>query len=548
MTNTCSGTTDCSGSCTGSCSPPSDTSCPPSPSSVNTVSLAANPNPDSTGAPVTLTAVAGGTAAGTINYNFWWDCPRYANVSNPTVAGATVACGSPNNPIYGFKVDNQGAISYTVTHNYANGTYEPVVIIERGSAAPAEGRDHLIVNGAGAAVLNVAPGSLAFTAPQGASSFSGQNKFLTITNSGTANLNWTMVASTQSGGNWLFVFGANGAGLSRISSVTGADSSTNIPITVNASGLAPGTYNGQISITSNGGNATVPVTLTIASGPLGSHTECVANACKSVSGSGPNRCATDSDCGGDGSGGNMYAVCNAAEQACVNTSTPGTSCLNDGNCGGSGVTHLICENYSCVIASTAINGPSCSSPGYDSAECGASVTVTPAEAMLPLGGIQQFTAVVKQYGAPASDQRVTWEVNGNPGGNTTIGTITSGGIYTAPSSLPSVGVSVMAIPELRGSPGVAPVGFIAPPLIVSFTATPSTIVPPWSSELSWTVTGTVSGCVIDHGVGGVSSNGTASVSPSSTTDYTLTCVGPDGIASKTATVTVGTPVRYETAP
>jgi hypothetical protein len=36
-----------------------------------------------------------------------------------------------------------------------------------------------------------------------------------------------------------------------------------------------------------------------------------------------------------------------------------------------------------------------------------------------------------------ADTTVTWEVNGIPGGNATVGTITSNGVYTAPASVPA---------------------------------------------------------------------------------------------------------------
>ena len=49
-----------------------------------------------------------------------------------------------------------------------------------------------------------------------------------------------------------------------------------------------------------------------------------------------------------------------------------------------------------------------------------------------ISSTQQFNATFN--GAPAT---VTWSINGVTGGNTTTGTITSGGLYSAPSSFPS---------------------------------------------------------------------------------------------------------------
>ena len=61
------------------------------------------------------------------------------------------------------------------------------------------------------------------------------------------------------------------------------------------------------------------------------------------------------------------------------------------------------------------------------------VTVTPNSAQ-PFPGVNvQFNAVVEN--APSS--AVSWQVNQVPGGNATVGTISSSGYYTAPNSVPS---------------------------------------------------------------------------------------------------------------
>src|SRR5262249_43973671 len=59
-----------------------------------------------------------------------------------------------------------------------------------------------------------------------------------------------------------------------------------------------------------------------------------------------------------------------------------------------------------------------------------SITVMPATAMLQAGGTQQFTVTVSP---PGANQAVAWTVLEGAGG----GTITDGGIYTAPATLGS---------------------------------------------------------------------------------------------------------------
>jgi serine protease len=63
-----------------------------------------------------------------------------------------------------------------------------------------------------------------------------------------------------------------------------------------------------------------------------------------------------------------------------------------------------------------------------------SVSVSPGTATLQAGaGSQTFTATVSN----SSDTSVTWQVNNVTGGNATVGTISTSGVYSAPASVPS---------------------------------------------------------------------------------------------------------------
>ena len=99
-------------------------------------------------------------------------------------------------------------------------------------------------------------------------------------------------------------------------------------------------------------------------------------------------------------------------------------------------------------------------------------------------------------------------------------------------------------------------GTAASALIVRFDATPSNITAGQSSQLTWVVQG-ASSVSINNGVGNVAATGSTTVTPSATTTYTLTAVGPSGNVTATATVTVGpvvvvpgTPqiIRFEGSP
>lgn len=77
----------------------------------------------------------------------------------------------------------------------------------------------------------------------------------------------------------------------------------------------------------------------------------------------------------------------------------------------------------------------------------------------------------------------------------------------------------------------------APPVITSFTATPSSINPGGSSTLNWSVGGAAS-LHLDQGIGGVTGTSSRTVTPSATTTYKLTATNAAGSSSANCTVNV----------
>jgi hypothetical protein len=69
-----------------------------------------------------------------------------------------------------------------------------------------------------------------------------------------------------------------------------------------------------------------------------------------------------------------------------------------------------------------------------------SVAITPTSASLTTGQTKQFAATV----SGTTNTGVTWFAGGVQGGNATVGTISTSGLYTAPASAPSGAVTVMA--------------------------------------------------------------------------------------------------------
>src|SRR5438876_618335 len=71
-----------------------------------------------------------------------------------------------------------------------------------------------------------------------------------------------------------------------------------------------------------------------------------------------------------------------------------------------------------------------------------SVTISPTSVALAPNATQQFTATV----TGSSNTAVTWEVNGVTGGNSTTGTVSTSGLYTAPATVPNpANVTVTAV-------------------------------------------------------------------------------------------------------
>ncbi len=86
-----------------------------------------------------------------------------------------------------------------------------------------------------------------------------------------------------------------------------------------------------------------------------------------------------------------------------------------------------------VAAVILVNGCGGGSPGSPPSPPQIAVTISPTTASVPINTTQQFTDTV----TGTSNTAVTWSVNGVTGGNSTVGTILSTGLFTAPGAVPS---------------------------------------------------------------------------------------------------------------
>jgi hypothetical protein len=92
-----------------------------------------------------------------------------------------------------------------------------------------------------------------------------------------------------------------------------------------------------------------------------------------------------------------------------------------------------CAGCAATSSGPGKTGTTPSAPSSPSTPASISVTISPTSASIRAANSLPFTATV----TGSSNTTVSWSVNAVSGGNSTIGTISSSGIYTAPASLPS---------------------------------------------------------------------------------------------------------------
>jgi len=138
------------------------------------------------------------------------------------------------------------------------------------------------------------------------------------------------------------------------------------------------------------------------------------------------------------------------------------------------------------------------------------VQVIPSSVQIVINQTQQFEAEVSN----TQNQTVTWQVNGITGGNSTLGTISTAGLYTAPASVPTTNpVTVTALANADGkTKGNATVTINAQPVVtVTIDPTSADVMAGTSQGFVATVTGTDDPTVtweVNGEIGGDSTIGT----------------------------------------
>lgn len=127
---------------------------------------------------------------------------------------------------------------------------------------------------------------------------------------------------------------------------------------------------------------------------------------------------------------------------------------------------LVVLNFSCGANNSALS-PNSSTQDTALAQ-NVEVQVTPVEVGVLEGQTEQFSAAV----TGTSNMAVKWSVNGVAGGNASLGTISSTGLYTAPANAPSSSLTITATSEANSAAAASAGVAVMAPGVVSATQNP----------------------------------------------------------------------------
>jgi hypothetical protein len=417
---------------------------------------------------------------------------------------------------------------------------------------------------------------------------------ITATGAPSANLDWTASASTVSGGNWLSV--PSGGTVQVDGSGSGTGSAT---VSADAGSLSNGTYTGTVTFkgyNDNNGNPgtyvttrTVSVTLTVGSGSTPITVSCNPTT---VSTNGTSQCTAT---GGDGSGymwtissgsgtigssSGLYTAPGTSGSATITAtasdnpglvSPPVTITVN----AGSGGPYFACAAGVCEATSSSSGGSSCINAcgGGGGSGGGSALSATCAPGAVTLSPLETSQCVLKLNGVT---QDGSWTLSsgstGSIGATSGVYTPSAVGTETVIGTLPDGTSADATITVNAGGPPPLPActpGVNCPVCSTALIASPSSIVVPESSNLSYSCSNVTECQLVNDGTGqilqdigsGSSStitiNTTANpyaVSPTAPTAYTLTCVNSNytpnanNPSKGSATVTVNGSSYCETDP
>lgn len=159
------------------------------------------------------------------------------------------------------------------------------------------------------------------------------------------------------------------------------------------------------------------------------------------------------------------------------------------------------------------------------------VAINPATATVEAnGGTQLFAATIGN----SLDSTVTWQVNGVTGGSSTTGTVSAGGLYTAPTSVPSPAtVTVTAVSHADSTKTASAQVTVSPMITVAVSPTSASVAVSGTRAFSATVTNS-SNTAVTWQVNGVAGGNTTVGTISGSGMYTAPAAVP---SPSTVTVT-----------
>jgi hypothetical protein len=188
--------------------------------------------------------------------------------------------------------------------------------------------------------------------------------------------------------------------------------------------------------------------------------------------------------------------------------------------------------YTVTATSAADSSKSASAVVTVSQPIQVSISVSPTTTSLQTGGQQQFSAAV----SGTTNTAVTWKASG--------GTVTNGGLYTAPSLAGTY--TVTATSAADSSKSASAVVTVSQPIQVSISVSPTTtsLQTGGQQQFSAAVSGTTNTAVTWKASGGTVTNGGLYTAPSLAGTYTVTATSAaDSSKSASAVVTVSQPIQ-----
>jgi serine protease len=172
------------------------------------------------------------------------------------------------------------------------------------------------------------------------------------------------------------------------------------------------------------------------------------------------------------------------------------------------------------------------------------VAVSPTSASVEAnGGTRPFTATVGN----TLNSTVTWQVNGVEGGNATVGTISAGGVYTAPAAVPSPAtVTVTAVSAADTTKSASAQVTVAPVITVAVSPGGATVIVSSSQMMSATVANSTN-MAVTWQVNGITGGNTTAGTISTSGLYTAPATVPSPATVTVTAVSAADSARSGTA-